>query len=94
MNQDDRFDAHRTIIVFTDGENKQGLAPEEAGRRAKLAYPQLVIHTVTFGNNSDQAAMRRLASIGDGQHFHTENGEQLVEVFRKLAAGFRTIITQ
>ena len=88
-----RDDAVPTIIVLSDGENKRGIRPVVAAEQIVRDYPRVVINTVTFAEG-DQDEMREVARIGGGSHFHADSGPQLVDIFEKLAASFRTIITE
>ena len=88
-----RDDAVPTIIVFSDGQNKKGIPPEVAAEQIVADHPRVVINTVTFAAG-DQTEMKEVARIGGGSHFHASSGPELVNVFKKLAASFRTIITE
>lgn len=88
-----RPDAIQTIIVFSDGQNKEGILPLEAAAQIKLQHPRTIIHTVTLADG-DQDEMREVAVIGEGKHFHAVDGSELVEIFETLAGTLRTIITK
>ncbi len=82
----------RAMIVLTDG-------LQNVGRPATTAATQIAdkgvrIHTITFGRDADQRAMRRVAEIGSGEFYHARDNEELKEVFREIATTFTTIITQ
>ena len=86
--------AAKTIIVFTDGENKKGVEPAAAGLQVVSEHPNVIIHTVTFSPGADQVSMRALAEAANGKHYHADDGTELTEIFRELARSFRTIITE
>ena len=82
----------RTMIVLTDG-------LQNRGRPARIAATEqaalgTVIHAITFGLDADRAAMRQVATIGNGRYFHADNGAQLRQVFQEIALTLSTIITE
>ncbi len=81
----------RTLIVMTDGRHNRG--PEPAGVARRLADDGVKIHTITFGADADQPRMIDVANIGDGRHFHAENGDQLADIYREIALTLSTILT-
>ena len=89
-----RLSAATSIILFTDGVRNGGIDPEVAVEQVLDSNPNTVIHTVTFTSGADQATMKALASAGNGQHFHANTGDELVDVFETIAASLPTIITQ
>ena len=64
--------AKRTLVLMTDGLHNTGPGPETVVPRAVAA--EIEVHTITFGNGADQAGMQRVASLGNGQHFHAPDG--------------------
>ena len=94
FSEESRPHAEKTIIVFTDGENKKGTPPAAAGQQIVTQYPNVVIHTVTFTPGADQVAMQALSNAANGKHYHADNGTQLTDIFRELAQSFRTILTE
>ncbi len=82
----------RTMIVLTDGlQNRGRPAAFAAADQAALGT---TIHAITFGADADQAAMRQVATIGNGRFFHAANGAQLRQVFTEIALTLSTIITE
>ncbi len=79
------------LIVMTDGRHNE-LLPHNAetmslaAENAMAAHPNLQIFTITFGDNADQPSMVNVAEIGNGEHFHASDVNQLVGIFRELAA--------
>ena len=88
-----RQSAVKTIIVLSDGLNKQGISPVNAAQQIIGQNPSTVIHTVTLGAEADIDEMAEVARIGSGKHYHATNTMQLIEVFQELAASHRTLIT-
>ena len=88
-----RPNAAQTVIVLSDGINRTGTAPTTAARQIVADNPRVVIHTVTFGAEANTTEMAEVAAIGSGLHYHATTTLQLVEVFKKLAAVQRTVIT-
>ena len=82
-----------TVLVFSDGENRQGENPIDVASKAIRDNPRLIINTVTFADgNPDQ--MAEVARIGNGVHFHANDGEELRRIFRTLAESFSTVIIE
>ncbi len=82
----------RTLIVMTDGRHNRG--PEPAGVATLLAADGVTIHTITFGADADLGRMVDVASIGNGQHFHADNGADLAEIYREIALTLSTMMTE
>jgi len=82
----------RTLIVMTDGRHNRG--PEPRGVAFDLAEDGVQIHTITFGSGADLARMREVAQIGNGRHFHADNGLELEAVYREIALTLSTMMTQ
>ncbi len=82
----------RTMIVMTDGVHNSG--PDPIGSARRVAADGITIFTITFGFDADQAKMQQIARIGNGKHFHADNGLQLKQVFEDIALSLSTIMTQ
>ncbi len=89
-----RQSAVRIIIVFTDGVRNGGIDPLVAVQQVRDENPNIIIHTVTFSEAADQAAMRTIAHTANGEHFHARTEQELVDIFRRIAVSVPTIITQ
>ncbi len=83
--------SEKTMIVMTDGLHNTGRSPLIDGRI--VADKGVTIHTVTFGDDSDQNMMRQLADIGGGIHLHARDARQLQEAFETLANTLSTFLT-
>ncbi len=82
----------RTMIVMTDGMHNEGSEPSTVA--TTLAADGVKIHTITFGEDADQARMINVASIGHGKHFHALNAAQLEDAYREIALTLGTVITE
>ena len=89
-----RGNAIKTLIVFSDGISNTGKSPEEAADDIITDNPSVIIHTVTFGAEADVDSMRAVAQKTTGKHYHANDGAELVDIFRELAASHRTLITE
>lgn len=78
-----RPNAFKTMIVMTDGQYNSGGDPTPAAVQA--AAQDIEVYTVTFSRQADQSSMRRVASAGNGRHFHAPDGDALEEIFREIA---------
>lgn len=85
--------AAKTMVVMTDGmENEAPWAAPVA--QGLISETPMVIHTVTFGPNADIQAMRNVAAIGGGKHYHAATGADLVRIFQEIANNLPTILTE
>lgn len=89
----DRSWAAKTIVIMTDGNHNEGtLSPADA---ATLAASQgVTIHTITYGNDANQATMANVASIGGGSHWHAPDSAALAQAFREIAASQPTMLLE
>ncbi len=85
--------AAKTIVVLTDGINNRNPDPEDAVRGIVLGN-NVTIHTVTFTPGADQTAMKEVARLGGGRHYHANDGGTLVEIFEEIANNLPTILTE
>lgn len=85
--------AAKTMIVMTDGMHNTGTDPVTIATQIVAQY-NVTIHSVTFSPGADQERMQEVAEIGGGQHYHAENGAELVEVFETIANNLPTILTK
>ncbi len=88
-----RSSAIPTILIFSDGVNKQDPSPVDVANQIIADNPNVVINTVTFAGG-DQTEMAEVAAIGGGTHYHAVDGDELIEVFREIARSFSTVITE
>ena len=73
------------LIVMTDGAHNAVGSPESTASAAIVAHPNLKIYTISLGADADQAAMRTIAKIGSGRHYHANDADELISVFVDLA---------
>ena len=82
----------KVIVVLTDGRVSAGPDPVTVARR--LAKRGILIITVTFSNEADQALMRRVARVGNGFHRHANVKQELRAVFQEISSNLPTLLTQ
>ena len=75
--------AAKVIIVLTDGIDTMNSDPVRAARRAN--GEEIMIFSITFSQEADQAMMRRVAEEGQGKHYHASSGSSLAVIFRDIA---------
>lgn len=83
--------ASRVMIVLTDGIHNVGTDPLFAATQA--AAQDIMVFTVTFSNEADQARMAQVAAAASGSHFHATSAAQLNEAFKEIANRLPTLIT-
>ena len=84
--------AVKTIILMTDGIHNLGPEPIISARNA--ASRDMVVHTITFSNDADIRRMADVAAAAGGKHFHAPNAEQLVKIFKEIAATLPVLLTE
>lgn len=84
--------ASKVMVLMTDGIRTAGGDPVPTA--TTLGNQGIIIYTVTFSNEADQTAMRRVATAGNGQHFHASTGVSLQSAFENIARSIPTIITE
>lgn len=79
-----RANARKVMIVLTDGHYTNSIDPTPEAVAA--AAQGIIVHSVTFGDDANQAAMQSVATGGGGTFHHAPDPNTLEDVFRKLAA--------
>jgi len=79
------------IVLMTDGRHNTSFEPIIPARRA--ARQEIVVHTITFGNNADFGRMRAVATATNGEHFHAPDAAALEEIFREIASTLPVLLT-
>ncbi len=74
--------ARKVMVVMTDGRHNTGPEPILAAEAA--ADEDIVIYTITFGNNADIARMQAVADATGGSHYHAPTASALLDVFRQV----------
>ena len=87
--------AKKTIVILTDGRETRGVTPTaDDAARSIVGADDVQIHTVTFTDGADKSAMEGVAAIGNGKHYHANDGGELIEIFREIANNLPTLITE
>jgi len=84
--------ALRTVILMTDGIHNLGPEPVLSARNA--AQQDIVIHTITFSSDADIQRMQDVAAASGGRHFHAPSAEELVRIFKEIAASLPVLLTE
>ena len=90
--QNTRPFAVRTMILMTDGIHNLGPEPVVSARKA--AQQDIVIHTITFSSDADIRRMKDVAAAAGGKHFHAPSAEDLVRIFKEIAATLPVLLTE
>jgi Flp pilus assembly protein TadG len=85
--------AAKTIVVMTDGINNVNPSPLTVTQNIVNQY-NVTIHTITVSAGADQNTMRNVARLGNGKHYHSNNGTELNAIFQEIANNLPTILTQ
>ncbi len=83
--------AARVMIVLSDGIYNSGIDPIIAANMA--AGEEVMIFTVSFSAEADQAKMLEIAECGAGKHYYAGNSGALAEAFEDIARSLPTLIT-
>ena len=83
--------AVKVVVLMTDGRRDAG---DEIAQARTLARDGIMIFTVTFAQDADQARMVTVANVGGGKHYHANNSASLSTVFRDIARQMPTLVTR
>jgi Ca-activated chloride channel family protein len=86
--------ASKVIILMTDGIRTPGWGPEPVDVATDAANQGVIVFTVTFSAEADQAGMISVATAGAGRHFHATNAASLANVLRTIVRILPTLITE
>jgi len=84
--------AAKVMIVLTDGIDTVGSDPIEEAEYA--ADQQIMIFTITFSDEADQATMQSVASSALGKHYHATNLASLSLIFKDIARQLPVLISK
>ncbi|MFO0264029.1 MAG: vWA domain-containing protein [Planctomycetota bacterium] len=84
--------ASKIMVLMTDGIRTAGVNPVPSA--TTLGGQGVIIYTVTFSAEADQATMKSIAAAGNGMHFHAPTGAALQSAFETIARSIPTIITE
>jgi Ca-activated chloride channel family protein len=84
--------AVKTMIVMTDGIHNLGPEPVLSAKNA--AAKDITIHTITFSEDADIKRMQAVAAAANGKHFHADDQDELIKIFRDIAATLPVLTTE
>jgi len=84
--------ASRVMILLTDGIDTMGSNPVFAAEEA--AKQKVMVFTITFSSEADQATMKLVAEKGLGKHYHATSGASLTGVFQDIAKQLPIILSK
>ncbi len=87
-----RSQAVPVLIVLTDGIHNWGPDPISAAHDA--ADSDVIIYTITFSQEADQAAMIDVAKITNGKHYHATDATTLQDAFQDIVGDLPVLLTQ
>lgn len=83
--------AVKVVVLMTDGLRDRG---DEIPIARAMARDGIMIFTITFAQEANQARMITVANIGGGKHYHATNAASLSTVFRDIARQMPTLVTR
>lgn len=84
--------ASKVVILMTDGIRNAGPDPVPIAQSA--ADDGVIIFTITFAQEADQTAMKKVAAAGNGQHFHASSAAALGSVLQTIIRILPTVLTE
>jgi Mg-chelatase subunit ChlD len=84
--------AYKTMVLMTDGNWNAGRDPVLAAYDA--AEEDIVIHTITFADQANQADMQAVAAATGGNHYHAPDAATLIAIFREIALTLPVVLTE
>lgn len=79
----------RFMILLTDGSYNTGGDPTPVA--TLCGNDNIVIHTITFSDEANQADMEIVADEGGGGHYHAPDADTLETIFDRLAGTFAVL---
>ena len=73
------------MVLMADGRHTAATDPQDALATALAAHPDMLLFTVSFGENADTVLMERLAIDGGGTWFHADDFSALSKIFEEIA---------
>ena len=92
VNNGGRLAADKVVILMTDGNFNVGGTPIPSANLT--ADRNHTIHTITFSSGANQGIMQQVANIGNGDHIHADNGDDLAAAFREIARSLAVRLTE
>ena len=87
-----RLFATKVMIVLTDGIDTTKSDPV-GGAKLATAY-DIMIFTITFSDEADQATMKQVAAVGRGKHYHASSAAALKQIFQDIARQLPILISR
>ncbi|MEZ6116529.1 MAG: VWA domain-containing protein [Pirellulaceae bacterium] len=84
--------AEKTMVLLSDGLANRGRNPKFAADEAKAA--NIVIHTISFGDDADKSKMQEVADITGGNSYHAPDAASLEAIFREIALTLPVLMTE
>lgn len=84
--------AAKVMVVLTDGIDTVGSDPVDSATNA--ADEQIMIFTITFSDEADQATMQSVASQALGKHYHATNATNLSLIFKDIARQLPVLLSK
>ncbi len=89
---DSRLFATKVMIVLTDGIDTTKSDPVGGAKFA--AACDIMIFTITFSDEADQATMKQVAAVGHGKHYHAAKASDLKQIFQDIARQLPILISR
>jgi Ca-activated chloride channel homolog len=87
--------ASKVVILMTDGKlNAPPGASNPVTVASNAAKEGVVIFTITFADEADQALMQSVAAAGRGKHFHATSASSLTTVLETIVRMLPTVLTE
>ena len=84
--------ASRVILLISDGMGNLGPNPLSVAQSA--AANNIMLYTITISNEANQKAMKQLAAVANGRHFHAENASDFRTVAKSVTSRLPILITK
>ncbi len=84
--------ASRVLVLMSDGQWNSGRNPALAA--ADAASRNVIIHTISFIEQSGSSAMQQVADITGGRHYHATSQQELQDAFTQIALTLPIVLTK
>ena len=84
--------AAKIMLVLTDGIDTVGSNPVASA--TSCAADKIMVFTITFAQEADQATMAAVAAAASGKHYHASTGADLQAIFQDIAHQLPILISR
>jgi len=85
-----RSGAIKVQVLMSDGQWNQGSKPIQ--RANKAAAKGIIIYTIGFGSDADEATLQEIADITHGKYYFAADGNDLQQIYEDIAKSINDLV--